>query len=677
MKNSLNGCDNLSNKSKQTQRRSIFDVISEKLFSLLKNGMFGYFFTSYDVVNKRYKNAVKRKKKSHSGKFRKRASRLIEKSLFVNVVPKMMEVLLRLSLRDYGVMFFIMGAMTSVLYPLREKILFVTITFQMFVVGIAICLSAIPLLFSNKSLAYNAYTSKLSSSFLFDFMGVDREKMRQASEKNSISAPNITFFIGMFFGVLTYIISPLKALAIIGLSVLAYCVLRTPETGIICIILALPFLNTGALVISVLFVFLCFAFKCIIGKRTFKFEYFDLWVLIVFAFIFIRGFFAENIIDSAKTSLVYCCLMLSYFLVANLIRSKDWFRRSAISLNITGFIVSILAIGQMIIGRIGAKVPSVGILFSYGQSPFATFLNSDALAHFLVAVLPFSLINIISERKGNKKLIGFVICIFSVVAIGLSHSLSGLLGLLLAMLLLLIIFNRNFFYLAIIVGIMGPAFYFTLPKNALDKILSIKMLDGIELSSFFVKIREGFGVFMENPFGIGFGEKVWDGGLIINLLISCGIIGIVAFVAFSLIFARLTFSYCVKAKNKYRKINCCAGFCSVTGLLSAGIANFTWQDERLFVLLWLLIAFSFAYIRMEREEETPREATVSYVSATMDIDLVGDVNHDITPKRRYVRISKLMEVNEPHSEFKEYEETSDSLTTIRDFEEDTENEPKW
>ena len=43
----------MEEKQKNTNRKSIFGKLSEKIFNLLKNGMFGYFFTSYDEANER------------------------------------------------------------------------------------------------------------------------------------------------------------------------------------------------------------------------------------------------------------------------------------------------------------------------------------------------------------------------------------------------------------------------------------------------------------------------------------------------------------------------------------------------------------------------------------------------------------------------------------------------
>lgn len=677
----MNGCDILDKNQKMNkQRHSVFDNISEKVFSLLKNGMFGYFFTSYDEANEKYLCNAKRKRKSaNSGKTRRKVSRLIENSFFVNAIPKLVDRLLRVTLRDYGVMLFLMGALISVLYPLNDYILFLNVTLDMFISGIAVCVCSIPMLFSSKSLALNIYNSKLCNRVLYGFLGLNKEKLRVVAEKPKISLINLAFFIGIGLGVISYFVFSLRLLAIIGVLILSYCVLRTPEVGIIAIILALPFISVLALQLCSAYVFICYTIKCIIGKRTFKFEYFDLWIVITLVVLFVRGSISDSPLASIKDSLSSVALMLSYFVVTNLIRTKEWFKRCLISLVSTGIMASALAIIQLIIGKVSLYVPELSKLFTYGQSVTSSFVSAEVFAHFLIAIIPFTIVHFISERSGAKKLIGLILGTVLIVTLGFTHSLSGFVGLIFATLLLLIIFNRNFAYLALITVAACPVLYFTLPQYALEQLLSIKMLDGITLSSFIVKTREGFQMFMSHIFGIGSGESVYnatfgsgDGyfdNIFIQSLIEYGIVGFIALILFGIMLIRLTFSYCVKAKNQYRKINCCAGFCSVSGLLAAGLITYTWYDKHICLLFWLLVALSFAYIRIEKQEEDSKGVFKDFTYATLEIALTDDIYHDTIPKRRYVHVPKTEIDLAGEHEIKEFEDTDDSLNAVKEIEE--------
>ena len=659
-----------------TTQRSIFGKISDKLFELLKNGMFGYFFTSYDTANESYQKKVKRKNAVHSAAKAKRGvSKLIEKNILINLFPKIAEFLLRVSLRDYGLMMITMGFISAILYPVRQNILLLDISLELFVSGIAILVCAIPLLFSSRSLSSNLYNSKLCNKILFSLLGYDEEKMREVAEKPKWSSTNIAFFAGLTLGILSYIVPPLKIIGICALAVLAYSTFRAPEIGAVVILAALPFVNSLVICICVVFVFFCYMIKYIIGKRTFKFEYFDLYVLLVAVYYTVRAFISTDIYSTVKESAVCISMMLAYFLFINLIRSKEWFRRCVAMLTASATTVAIFAIAQEIVGKLNNRFPEVFPTFTDPESVYATFGSSEVLGHFLVALIPFTLVHMISERKGAKKFLGFILCIVLVSALILTDSLSAVVGVILAILLLLVIYGKNNIYLAFVVCSAFPVLYLTLPDDIMNRILSIKMLQNVSVSGFFDDIRHSFQLFMSKPFGIGMGKQVFENAfganeaparsLIVQVLIEHGIIGALILGAFFVMLVRFVFSYCVKAKNRYRKINCCAGFCSIAGLLNAGLISYTMHDLRLFLLIWIFVALIVSYVRIERAEEEPKSMVARVTSASLDITLTKENEQNEAPRRKYVRAPRTMK--------RELDEDDDDLAKEFDeFDEDDE-----
>ncbi|MBQ4510245.1 MAG: hypothetical protein II984_05940, partial [Clostridia bacterium] len=464
-------------RNSKVNSRSFFDVVSEKFFFLLKNGIFGKFFTSYDEVNEKYLQSVKRKKKTvgHS-KVRKSMSKTIQNSLLVNAIPRFIEWLLRVSTRDYGLMMLVMGAVIALLYPLNSYVLFLNVTFRMFISALAVCVLSVPLLCSGKSISQNIYNSKLCDALFFKYLGLNKEKMRQVSEKQRVSLPNAAFFAGILLGILSYFIMPLELVGAIALIALGYCVLTRPEIGVLVTVTILPFATTRMLIFCVAYVFICYAIKCILGRRTFKFEYFDVFVVALLLITFIRGAISTSLAESIPSALSTVCLMSFYFVITNLIRSKEWFRRCLISLVLSGMTVAVLGIMQVIIGELSADVPELLKLFSSGQSAIGPFSNPNTYAHYLATIIPFSIVHFISERSGRKKLSGVFFGIIMIVALCLAHSLSGIVGIVFATVLLLMIFNRNFAYLALAICVLCPLLYFTLPQNALETLLSVKIL---------------------------------------------------------------------------------------------------------------------------------------------------------------------------------------------------------
>ena len=658
--------------------RSFFDIFSEKFFFLLKNGMFGNFFTSYDEVNDKYLQAVRRRKKNVGRrKIKKTMSRAIESSVLVKAIPKAAEWFMRISSRSYGLMLLVMGAIIAGLYFLNGYILFLNITFEMFVSGVSVFAIGIPFMLSGKSISYSIYNSRLLNALFFDFLGLDKEKMRHVSEKPRVSILNLAFFIGGGLGILSVFVMPLKLIGIIGLVVLAYCVLCRPEAGVIVTIISLPFTSVNVLLFCVLYVFVCYVLKCVVGRRTFKFEYFDIWMVVAILVVLLRGAVSINLGVSIPNALESAALMMFYFVLTNLIYSKKWFRRCLVSLVFSGLATAIFAVLKIIVEKISVHVSELSEFLNLMQKTNGIFEESNVFAHYLAAIIPFSLVHFISERSGGKKFSGIIIGAIMFAALCLTNSFSGVIGIICATLLLLMIFNRNFSYLTLSLLIMCPIVYFTLPRNALERILSLKIFDGVSIISYVDETREGFRLLLEKPFGIGSGSEIFNevfnvssgyvDNVIIQILLEYGIVAFVGILIFGIMLIRLTFSYCSKAKNQYRKINCCAGFCALTGLVIAGGINYTWYDKRIFFMFWILVALSFAYIRIEREDEEPEGLIDDHAAATIDIVIDENSHTDDVPKRRYVHAPK-------KSSAKAKVKSNDAEKTMREeeFEQSTE-----
>ncbi len=673
----------MEEKQKNATRRSVFDKLSEKLFSLLKTGMFGYFFTSYDEANARYLSAVKRKRRVRTNKTRRKISKTIEGSFFVNAIPRLVEHLLTTSTRDYGVAFLIMGAITTILYPLREQILFINITYATFLAGIVICLCSIPLLVSSKSLATNLYASKFCKLVLFKFLGFDEEKMRSTAEKNRHSSTNIALLMGIILGLLSYFLEPTKVMIAICVLVIGYSVLKTPEIGIVGIIFLIPFFNIKILCISTVYTFACFLIKCTIGKRTFKFEYLDIFVVMAMLILLLRGLISKNIASTLIEALTSASLMLAYFLVTNLVRSKEWFRRCVVALTVSCLIVTITGTLQAIIGRISTYVPELSRIFERGQSITSTLGDSRVLGQFLVVIIPFVLVRMLSKRNGMGKFVSFLFFIMVFVAIFLTSSLPAVIGAVSAVLLLLIIYHRNYTYLGLIILVALPILYISLPDDIMARLESLKIFSSFNVMEIVAEIRHSFQYFLKNPFGVGMGNISLNGkesidNLFLHTLLEQGIIVFLGIAVLIVMIMRMTLSYCEKAKNRYRRINGCASLCSISGILTAGCLTYAFYDERLYLLLWITVGIPLAYMRIERAEEEPKASRTDFTSATLDITLTGENESESIPKRKYVRLPRFRKA-EKADEIKDFGDMDydDELDELDEEEKDENEETKF
>ena len=297
-------------------KRSAFDRFSLWIFSKLKGGFFGHFFTSYDASNSKHAAIVKKRKKASYQKRKRRIiARSFEKNPIINAIPKLQELLLRASLRDYGVVLFTIGIISCAFYFATPYVSVIHATIQDLIVGIIVAICSLPMLFSSKSLSSTILDGKLSYGLIIGFLGFSEENYRIASNKKAVSSPSISLLVGMIFSVLSYFVGPIMTIVIVLLTYVAYETLLTPESGIVFIILSLPFTTSKAMACVVLYVTFCYVIKCLIGKRTFKFELMDRWFSILIPIV-IYGVIISVDISSSVHEGVLSLILLSSFFVA-------------------------------------------------------------------------------------------------------------------------------------------------------------------------------------------------------------------------------------------------------------------------------------------------------------------------------------------------------------------------
>lgn len=663
----------MENKQK---RKSWLDTFIVWLLAVLQKSFLGRFFTSYNEANDKFAKKIRLKKR----KSEKRFARFIEKNRFFGVVPKIIEYLLRIPLRDYGIILFMTGAVVSGLYPLNGMILFIDpVPFETFVVGVSVSVCSIPLLFSRRNIASNILSSRLFSFVLFDFFGMDDEGISTASEKGRVSFAAFAFLIGAAFGVASYFITPLGTVLIVVVAVLAYCTVRTPEIGAIVAVLLVPFVNNYVICSCIAYTFLCYAVKVKLGKRVFKFEYFDLWVSILIVTFTVCGFNYVNPLLSLENVILNLVILMSYFLYANLIYSKVWFRRSIVAFSTSSLVVAIIAIIQAILRYISGKVDALDEAFPADGDIVSTLGSSTVLAYFMVIAIPFAIVHMISEKKGITRFMGFVMAAVMIAALVLTDSAMGLFGLLAGVLLIFAFYKRMAIYLIAIVVIALPVLYFTLPEGAISAITSYGPLAGVSVTDELAYFRDNFISAIKNPMGANlsgttslelYGTAEFD-SLPIQMLAEYGVIGLVAFFAVLLMFIRVIMSYSVKAKNAYRRINGCAGLCSMLALLTVGVFNNVWADKRVFLIFVITMALSLAYVKIDRDEEAVVVTYVDITSAAVEIPL-KEVYVAGTRQRKFVQTSKIQkqikrQQKNKVAEAKEFSNTEELIITRKRY----------
>ncbi len=674
--------------------RSKFDRASSWMFSKIRDGFIGKFLTSYDSMNGKFKEKLKTRKKrnkktNRAFEAKRKIARIFERSFFVNKVPVLMKHLLRTSVRDYGVALITMGFVMLILYPIQSFIDFLTVPFSTLIMGIVICISALPLLFSKKSLAACVLESRPIDAVLFGWLGLKKDSFRAAKEQATHTYPNIFFFLGLFMGILSHVIGPDNIILITVIAALAYMILSSPESGIITLLFLLPFLSITHLILITIYIDICYIVKYLIGKRTFKFELFDVFILAILVLLVYGYAISANISDSLIPTLINAALVLCYFAVSNLIRSKDHYKRCINALTTSVAITCVVGVLQFVFGKLNITWHGIEAFSNIKERITSSFYDPDVFAIYICVSIPFILLSIFSGSKISHRIFGLVTLSLAFTCIVMAQSRGALIAAAVELLLFLIIYNRNFIYLALFAGSVIPILYYSLPYNMLSAILSF---GGAATGAPSASELKGFAldIFSSRPYGMGIGETNLSvalqninvntdasdlGNLYLQMLSSFGIFGVIVTVALALMFLIISLSFIARAKNKYRRINGSAGFVSFIGILVAGVFCYSLKSSELVFITFMAIGFTMAYYKIERELDKPERIYVDITTASVDIQIPAELIKNTTPKRKYVRAPLKRKKAQPQkSPLEDLMNSNEFIRVINDTTEVTEDD---
>ena len=640
----------------QTASKSRFDRASTWFFSKVKNSFFGRFFTSYDQRNKSFVDKTKNKKQSKLRRRRRfetkrKLARTFEHSFFIKKFPLLVRRLLCTSMRDYGVAMLVMGIVMFAMYPIQDFITFLTVPFSTLIIGASFSICALPLLFSSRSFAACVITCKPLSTILFVWLGMKKDNFRSAAEQSVCSSSATAFIAGLVFGILTHLTSPFTVIVTTFVTVLAYIVLTTPETGIVMLLFVLPFVSVKYLIFITIYIDLCYIIKYLIGKRTFKFEFLDIFVISVLALLAYGYGVSANIGQSHMTTFTNLALVVCYFAVANLIRSKNQYKRCVFAFTISVSMTCAIGIIQYVFGRAGITTNTLEFFSNIEQRISSVFNDPDVFALYLCLAIPFIMLFVTTAQRTMLRLFGIFVLGLSFTCILMTQSAPALITSIAIMLLFLIVLNKNYVYLLLGVCATLPIFYFSLPANMLEAVLNFGRISMATGEARLSLLKLTAKIFLNRPYGMGIGEanlesmtnllgaeSVSDlGCLYTQLLAYFGILGVIVIAAFVIVFTSLAISFCVKAKNKYRRVNGAAGYLSFLAILISGVLCHSLGSSELVLLTFMAIGFTVAYYRIERDLDEPEKIYFDITTASVDINIPAELTKNTTPRRKYVR----------------------------------------
>lgn len=677
---------------------SYLDKFTSYIYSLIKNGLFGRIFSGYNANMESVtfsRNNDPQKLSAYFYELRYGICRRIESSFIVNSVINLASFLLKCRLKVYGAFLASFGMYTAIINLIRhfssENLHSLLDNAELVVSGIVV-FAAIPLIMSKKSLS-EGLSASLIGKIILAVTGYSEEKLRHYF--GDAGRMNIAFILGILCGIISYWIPSVYILCVILAVIALYIILIRPEVGVLALLALAPWLPTMILAALVGYTTVCYFIKLFRGKRVFKFEPIDI-VVAAFGLILLSGGFISFSSASLKPALLMSCLLLGYFLVSQLITTREWLVRSSVVCVISATLVAAVGIFMYIfgLGYSSAAWLDSEMFAGIAGRAVGTLGNPNVFGEYLILVIPIVCSMVIGKGEGLRKLPA----IFCLGILGMclifTWSRGAWLALMVAAVVFLFMWHRRSVWL-IIAGIISiPILPSILPASIISRFTSIGNMADSSTSYRVYIWRASVNMIKNNSIsGIGVGEGAWDlvyplytymgieaaphsHNLYLQIFLELGIFGIIAFLIFLFMFYQSGFTFfkdlggnsllktsdisermlmnssdnsinyskkVAEGKTQLR-ISTIGPMCGVFAVLVQGMTDYSWYNYKVYLMFWLVCGLAMAYVRCGRKLIVPSAAISTHTDDTnYNLDLS---TRDIKPSTRKKTINKNIDKGE-------------------------------
>lgn len=630
---------------------NLIDRLTSAVYSALMNGFFGYILTAYTseeaafergFVKNHFRDAFKLEFWGRG--IRTKLSKGVETSLLLGKIGDISREMLATSLKLYGNFMLSFGLYSVLVYFVRGLMPTLSVPDTSFLaVSVISILVSLPLLVSRVSLGRAIGYGRITRLIFIEAFGFKNEDF-DISVRKSRKKANFAILFGMIFGLLTFFVHPIYLPVGILLLAVGSMVILSPEIGVLMTIFMIPFcslFDRPSLILAALVVVSAIGYfiKLIRGKRIFKAEILDITVLLFGIVIAMGGVISAGGETSRNEAGMVCILLLGYFLVVNLMRTEKWINRCVGALVSSSVIVAAVGVLQHIFGYAVDAWIDKNYFSDIGGRVVSVFDNPNVLATYLVLSLPLLIGKLVGSKTSRGRLLGCLSTVTVVTCLVLTWSRAAWLAVVLSLVLMGLINNRNTFKVLLAAGFAVPFLPFVLPASVVRRFASIG--DLADSSSYYrVYTWRGSLRAVKDYFwgGAGYGLSVYSEiypeyayagieaaehshNLFVQILFGLGIFGLVIFLAVLFLYAQKNFEYFRNSQDKTVKLMASAAFCAVVGALVVGMFDYIWYNNRIFFMFWTVMALGCAYIRTAVSESERKQGLGEHSAESASIDL--------------------------------------------------------
>lgn len=597
---------------------AFFIMLGNSISRMFRNSLTAAIFTSFRRTGALFKESYlynvlfTQKTERLTANLKSRIRKVATLAQIPRAINTVYSAMMRIKTRVYGFGILAFGITTlSVHYFINTNFDIFAIDIYAPVTGVVVLLVAFFLLIYGKTFSTALKESILMSTLLFGFLGIKRPSF---SENDEFEFPiSGACIIGTLLGAITVFYQAHIILSAILIMIYTLVVIKYPETGIISLILIIPFLPIKGLVFICLVITFSYIFKVLTGKRTLSFEFADIFT----GMFLILTLLSEIFTFGQRTNILFSTsFILVYFICICTLRDKAWFDRAVSAITLESCMLAAYSILASFLGDALEISFDHTVNTDYGSNAGSVLFSSSTLAVFLICSI-FYLLSAFLTSKSRSNRFGYIFFMLAALLyIYVEASIIVKIAFTIALLLYLTLKSSKtliFVVLAIAIVPLLPLFnngiysgFITLLSeehyrldiwNSVINMLPRYGLTGIgNAPDAFSTLYNSY--YVKNSTGITHTHS-----LILQIVISLGFVGIFLFAAIIFFILQGSFSFGRNShdKNSRSRLFCYAGMCAVITMTVTGIAEYIWFNPRLSLLFWLFCGLTVCARRSANE----------------------------------------------------------------------------
>ena len=603
-----------SNKTGRSGILRLSDRIGDKVRGAIQRSAIGNFFSSYDKATERFEQSVvytsakKAMKHPRVASVRRAGASCFDRSYVRRAVLRATSTLRHCTMRFYGMFLFSFSLYVFAAFFVRKYGIFYSAPNSYLLIGLMCLIMSLPLLFDKKrTLGTALLDSRFFSWLLFEFFELRYEDFRDSAPP--VGRTSIAFITGMVYGCLSFFISPSLLLYFLVFLVFLYLTLVSPESGLLLCLFSIPLLSffehpTIILCVLVLCVVIGYAVKLFRHKRVFHFGILE-GLLMLFMLFVLFGGMRNASMGVSREMMVMIALMSGAFLSSNLLRTKSMILHAVRAFTLSCVISSVVGIAEYVLGFAKLDWLDTSMFSDIEGRAVSFFENPNVLGTYLCFGAPLSLVlvGISKEKSKTRWFFGFALIVACCV---LTWSRGAWIGLAAAIVMLFVCTRHT---LAVFLGglITIPFATYVIPQSIIDRFYSIG--DLADTSTMYrMNIWRGcFDMALDCGLGgIGVGEDAFlrlypkyavagaetayhSHSLWLQICLMLGVCGLALFLMIVFFLYQRAFTVMKNTVDSEVSSLVAGVLSAISGLLVAGLFDYTWYNYRVFFAFFILI----------------------------------------------------------------------------------------